>query len=134
MKKILIGLASNTIIPSVVVGLVSAGVASAAGGVVAGAPTLVGSADSLAPAVFCPIINVMFWVLISISIIMVLYAAYLYVIAADDAAKPSQARKMILYAAIGVVIALLAKGAPSIIFSLFGTSITGSAIWTCSGS
>jgi hypothetical protein len=62
---------------------------------------------------------------------MVLWAAYLYVIAADDTEKPTQARKMILYAAVGIVIALLAKGVPQIVGSLFGQSGNGDFALAC---
>lgn len=67
----------------------------------------------------CNIFSVMFTVLIAVSVIMVLVAAYEYITAADDTEKIAKARRMILYAACGVVAALLARGFPAIIASLF---------------
>jgi len=89
------------------------------------APTLVTSTGNLDKDLFCPIIDVMFWVLLSVSIIMVLWAAYLYVTSEGEAEKPSQARKMILYAMIGIAIALIAKGVPSIVADVFGYGAGG---------
>lgn len=86
------------------------------------APTLVNSWNSLNTNLWCPIVNAMFWVLITISIIMVLWAAYLYVIAGDDSEKPTTARRMLLYAAIGIVVALIAKGFPLIVSSVFNAT------------
>jgi hypothetical protein len=132
MKKIFFSLTRIAAVPSLFVVLAFAGVASAAN-VVTPSPTLITSADNIAPALLCPIIDIMFWVLISISIIMVLWAAYLYATSEGDAEKPSQARKMVLYAAVGIVIALIARGFPAIIFSLFPTSGTFSSTWACHG-
>ena len=66
-----------------------------------------------------------------VSIIMVIWAAYLYVTSEGDAEKPSQARKMVLYAAVGIIIALLARGFPTIIGSLLGGAIERNPL-TCS--
>jgi len=70
--------------------------------------------------ILCPIAAAMFWVLIAISSIMVLVAAYMYVTAGGDSEKVSKAHKTILYAAIGVAAALLAKAFPVVIASIFG--------------
>jgi hypothetical protein len=78
----------------------------------------------------CRILNFMFWGLISISIIMILWGAYLYVTAGQDAKKPSEARMTILYALIGIVVALSAKGFPLVVASVF----PGASVSSCSGS
>lgn len=72
----------------------------------------------------CNAVNWMFYILIILSVIMVLVAAYVYVTASGDPEKASKARMMILYAAIGVVVALLAKGFPSTVGSFLGQSVS----------
>jgi 4-amino-4-deoxy-L-arabinose transferase-like glycosyltransferase len=122
MKKKLFILLSNPMLSATMLMIAIGGVASAA---LPPAPTLVSSAETLDAKVFCPVVDIMFWVLLSVSIIMVLWAAYLYVTSEGDNEKPSQARKMVLYAAIGIAIALLAKGVPAIIGDLFGVGSSG---------
>jgi hypothetical protein len=121
MKKKLLALMSNPLMITGVLTVFISRIASAAPEGMPPAPTLVTTTANLDTSLFCPIIDVMFWVLISVSIIMVLWAAFLYVTSEGDAEKPSQARKMVLYAAIGIVIALLAKGVPNLVGSLFDT-------------
>jgi hypothetical protein len=88
-----------------------------------GIPVLSNAAG--ATALLCNIMGVMFWILISCSIIMVLWGAYLYVFAGDDAQRPSQAKMALLYAVIGIVVALGAKGFPLVVASIFpGTSVS----------
>lgn len=70
--------------------------------------------------VLCPIFNSTFFILMSISIIMILWAAFTYMRAEDDADKVSRATKTITYAVVGIAVALLAKAAPLIIGSIFG--------------
>ena len=82
-------------------------------------PSLVTNVNQLGPNLFCPVIAVMFWVLIAVSVIMALLAAYNYMTAGDDTEKTTKARKMLMYAAIGVVVALIANGFPGLIASLF---------------
>ena len=72
--------------------------------------------------VLCNIFNIMFWLLLSISVLMILVGAFIYATAQGDAEKISQAGRMIMYAAIGIVIALFAKQFPAIIGSFFGKS------------
>jgi hypothetical protein len=72
----------------------------------------------------CNILNWMFWILLDVSVIMILYAAYLYVFAKDDAEQITQAKKTIFYAALGIAAALLAKGFPGLVGSIFGQSIS----------
>ncbi len=69
--------------------------------------------------VFCSIIGTFFWVVIVVSIIMILMAAFQYVTAGDDTEKTTKARKTLTYAAVGIAVALLAEGFPPIVASLF---------------
>ena len=78
-----------------------------------------------AHSAICNVFSFMFWTLLSISIIMVLWAAYLYATAQDDVEKTSQARRTILYAAVGIVVALLGKGFPLIVAGIFPNGTQG---------
>lgn len=73
----------------------------------------------------CNVFNTMFWILISVSIIMVMWAAYLYVTARDDAEQITEAKKSIFYAALGIVAALLSKGFPLVVASIFPNGAQG---------
>lgn len=80
--------------------------------------------DDIVDKIICPLFNTMFTVLIAVAIIMVLWAAYLFVIAQDDAEKITKARKTITYAAVAVVVALIALEFPFFISSVFEGGLT----------
>ena len=75
-----------------------------------------------ASGILCTIINWMFWGLIVLTIIFVLIAAFKYLTAAGEPEKVKSAGNTLLYAAIAVVIALIAKGLPYIVASFIGAS------------
>jgi hypothetical protein len=75
--------------------------------------------------VICNVASAMFWILIALSTVMVLYGAFVYLTAGADAEKVKTAHKTITYAAVGIVVALLAKGFPSIVASIVGGNISG---------
>lgn len=70
--------------------------------------------------ILCTAMKWMFWVLILLSIIMVLAAAYMYVFSGGNPENVSKANKTILYAAIGVAVALLARGIPTLVAEFLG--------------
>ncbi|MEK7195480.1 MAG: hypothetical protein AAB655_02175 [Patescibacteria group bacterium] len=70
--------------------------------------------------ILCRIANTMFWILITLSVIMVLWGAFMYMTSSGDEKKVGDATKTITYAAVGVVVALMAKGFPALIASIFG--------------
>ncbi len=72
----------------------------------------------------CSVVDWFFWIIIIVSVIMVLYAAFEYVTAGDDTEKTSRARRTLTYAAVGVAVALLAAGFPSIVASVFPTKVS----------
>ena len=72
-------------------------------------PVLATSASGLDQSLFCPIINIMFGVLIFVAVIMVMWAAYTYLTAGDDTEKVHRATKTLTYAAVAIVVAILAK-------------------------
>ena len=61
------------------------------------------------------VVNLIFGVLMAISTFLVLYAAYLYLTSSGDEGKLESARNTIIYAAVGIGIAMLAKGFASIV-------------------
>ena len=71
----------------------------------------------------CVVVGYVFAVLIFLAIVFVIYAAFLYLTAAGDPEKVKKANATILYAAIGIAIAILAKFLPSIVAGLMGTSV-----------
>ncbi len=83
--------------------------------------TFSGGASDINSKILCPIASAMFWILMTVSAIMVLYGGFLYVTARADAERVSKAHKTILYAAVGIGVALLAGAFPTVVSSLFGT-------------
>lgn len=59
--------------------------------------------------------NWVFAIFLAISLIYILLGAFQFVTAGADPAKISQAREKLIYAAVGIAIALLAAGFPAII-------------------
>jgi len=64
--------------------------------------------------------NIFFVFVIVISVLFILLAAYNFITSAGDATKVSTARSQILYAAIGIFVALLAKFFPAIVAQFVG--------------
>lgn len=77
-------------------------------------------AQILSAVPLCTIINWLFWFLIVLVIIFVLIAAFRYLTAAGDPEKVKLASLTLLYAAVAVIVALIAKGFPLIISSFVG--------------
>ena len=70
----------------------------------------------------CRAFDYMFYFLIALSVIMGVVAAFNYVTGGDNSEKIGKANKMLLYTAIGVAIALVAKGIPLIVGSFFNVT------------
>lgn len=95
-------------------------------------PVLVVDSGNL-NTLLCNFIGYFFWVVIGISIIMVLVAAFDYVTAGDDAEKTTRGRKRLTYAAVGIAVALLAFSLPLIVVSIFpNTGGVNSSAFGCS--
>ncbi len=75
--------------------------------------------------ILCPIAGYMFAILIGVCTIMILVAAFIYATAGGDEQKVGKATKTITYAAVGVVVALVAKAFPNIVASMLGQTVTG---------
>jgi len=70
-------------------------------------------------AVICSFLAYFFWIVLVVSVIMVLYAAFTYVTAGDDTEKTSKARRTLTYAAVGIAVALISTALPDIVGSIF---------------
>lgn len=70
----------------------------------------------------CNIVSWFIYFVVIISVLMAVYAAYSYATAGDDTEKTAKGRRTLTYAAIGVLVALIAAGVPAIVVSLLGTT------------
>jgi hypothetical protein len=59
----------------------------------------------------------LFWILLAISIVFIVYAGILFVTAAGKTEQVEQARHIILYAVIGIIVAMLAYGIRAFLIS-----------------
>jgi magnesium-transporting ATPase (P-type) len=75
--------------------------------------------------IICVLINWVFWLLIVLTIVFVLYAAFLYLTAAGEPEKVKAASHTLLYAAVAVIVALIAKGLPLIVSGFIGGGLSG---------
>lgn len=69
----------------------------------------------------------MFYFLIILAVIFVVVAAYRYLTAAGDPEKVKSANKTLLYAAIALLVGILARAIPSLVGSIVGTSVSAPA-------
>jgi cytochrome bd-type quinol oxidase subunit 2 len=99
---------------------------------IASAQALVTNAQQLGSSLFCPIIDTMFYILVFISVIMVIWAAYLYLTAGDDTQQVHKATKTMTYAAVAFVVGLIAFGFPSLVSSIFNSP--AGSMFNCSAS
>jgi hypothetical protein len=65
--------------------------------------------------------NYMIGILIAMSVFYVIWAGYTFVMSAGDPEKVGEARKRIMFAGIGVVVALIAKGIVSLVLAAIKT-------------
>lgn len=79
-------------------------------------------ASSTEPCAFCCtmglimwVTNLLFFVIMILVVIIVLYAAYLFLTSGGDPKKVETARNLLIYAAIGIAIAFLARAVPNLI-------------------
>ena len=68
----------------------------------------------------CNITNWLFYFLIILAVIFIIVAAFKYLTAAGEPEKVKSASHMLLYAAIAIVVGILAKAVPSLIGSVLG--------------
>lgn len=68
--------------------------------------------------VICVIAGYMFWILIALTVVFVIVAAYRYLFSAGDPSKISGATRTITFAAVSIIVALMAKALPTIVASI----------------
>lgn len=99
------------------------------GGGFGGGNTLPGStvtdATSFREQIICTIAAYMFWILLAIVIVFVLVAAWKYLTSSGDSEKVHSATMTLTYAALAMVVAILARAFPLIVASVFGNTLTG---------
>jgi hypothetical protein len=83
-------------------------------------PTNVITSASDITALFCGILVWMFWGLLVLGVAMILIGGYTYATSNGETEKVSKATKTLTYAAIALVVAIVAKGVPSLVYSLLG--------------
>jgi hypothetical protein len=66
----------------------------------------------------CNIAGVIFNLAITVSIIMILYAAFLYMTASGDTNKISRAHSTVIYSVVGIVVAIIAGGLPALVYNI----------------
>ena len=67
------------------------------------------------------VINLVFTVLIVFSVIYIIMAAFQFISAGGDVAAVTQARQKLIYAVVGIIVALLARSIPVVIRSVLVT-------------
>lgn len=72
------------------------------------------------------IINVLMMLLGAIAVIVIIYGGFLYVTSRGDAGKVTAAKNTILYAVIGIIVALLAYAIVRFVVDRFGATSTTS--------
>ena len=70
--------------------------------------------------VMCQIAAYMFDILISLSVVFVIWAAYNYLLSRGEEERIRTATRTITYAAVSIVVALLAKAFPLLVSSIVG--------------
>ncbi|MDP2598447.1 MAG: hypothetical protein Q8P49_01305 [Candidatus Liptonbacteria bacterium] len=79
--------------------------------------------------VICVIAAYMFWILVSLAVVFTIVAAYRYLFSGGEPSKVSDATRSITFAAVSIVVALLAKALPFIVASI----VMGGALSTVGG-
>ncbi len=74
----------------------------------------------------CLIFNWMFYFLIILSVIFIVVAAFRYLFAAGDPEKVKAAGHALIYAAVAIAVALVAKAVPSVVGTLLGAGTIAS--------
>lgn len=89
---------------------------------------------SFVTGIICSAAFWMFYILIALTVVFVILAAYKYLTSSGDPEKVKNATKTITFAAVAVVVAIFARTFPYIIFSFFntfGSTTSLSSAYTC---
>lgn len=104
---------------------------SASGQTIVPAPKNVITSSTNVVNLFCIALLWMFWGLIVLAVAMFLVGGYIYATSRGEPERVSQATKTLTYAAIAIVVALVAKGVPLIIGSFL--KVPASQLGACGG-
>ena len=64
------------------------------------------------------VFDVVFAILIIFAVGMIIWAAFTYITAAGDSTKTQKANQMIIFAAVGVLVAIFAKAIPTVVANI----------------
>jgi hypothetical protein len=70
--------------------------------------------------IFDTIIKWLFTILLVMAVLMIIYAAFLYLTSGGDEEKTSKAHKTIIYAVVAIAVAFLAQGVSFVVAQLLG--------------
>ena len=78
-----------------------------------------GDTEDTSSTLITKVINVMLFIIGVLSVIMIVYGGILYVISAGDSGRVSKAKNTIMYAIVGLVVALLAYAIVNFVITRF---------------
>lgn len=121
MKKF-IGKVKNVIAPilPLAISLPVLALAQTGGAPAGSAPTVLAGGMTDVASELCVVFNWMFYFLVIFAVIFIIVAAFKYLFAAGDPEKVKSAGHSLIYAAVAIVVAIIAKAVPAIVGSLLG--------------
>lgn len=126
MKKIILAVSSVLIIPVLALGVGFIGVEGVAAQTLTDAKTATGGAEGMVEnanltdgALVTTIINFMLWLVVIIAVIMLIVGGIKYATSAGDSAKVTSAKNTIIYAVLGLVVAIFAWAIVNWVTTLF---------------
>lgn len=72
----------------------------------------------------CSIFGLLFWIFIMAAVVFILWSAFDYLTAGGDGKKVNEAAKKLMYAVVGIIVALVARYVPNLAADLAGVSIS----------
>jgi membrane-associated HD superfamily phosphohydrolase len=116
----------NLVVPVASLALPLLAAAQVGGGAPVTAPTAAVTSLSAVGQSLCNITNWLFYFLIILAVLFIIVAAFKYLTAAGEPEKVKSASHMLLYAAIAIVVGIVAKAVPSLIGSVLnsGTAVS----------
>lgn len=72
----------------------------------------------------CAVIDWIFWLIIVLSIVFTLVAAFRYLTAGGDPEKVKAAGSTLVYVVVAIIVALIAKGFPLLVSGFFGGGLS----------
>jgi hypothetical protein len=66
------------------------------------------------------VINFLFWFLMALTVVFIIWAAYLFLTSAGDEAQTKKARNIILYAVVAVIVAVLSQTVFQVVLDALG--------------